>query len=243
MRFHVCACVFYRSNRLTPEWCCERVRLTAPLTQSSQREHSPPCNLSCIGSQNERDRPPAPIWVLTASCAPLCDATYYHCGSPPSGFTRAPQKRPRPHGILYTVTQSGPQSNCQSDLLLDCFQPRGGKDETTSYRQRLCFVSHQPQHGKTTIVIALNFWFHRGDWWNREGTKVGLIQLHTSQYNPNTTYRLRHGCLWATRRLMDTHPALECVGYWNSGSVKSWRGGKKVKRWCSSLIFLENTCK
>lgn len=91
--------------------------------------------------------------------------------------------------------------------------------------------SHQLQHCKTTIVKALKFWFHRGDWWNREGTKVALIQLHRSQYYPNTTYRLKHGCLWATRCLMDTHSALYCVGYWNGCRVKPWRGGRKVKGW------------
>lgn len=50
--------------------------------------------------------------------------------------------------------------------------------------------THQLLHSNTTIVKALKLWFHRGDWWNRDGTKVGLIQLHRSQYHSNTTYRL-----------------------------------------------------
>lgn len=89
--------------------------------------------------------------------------------------------------------------------------------------------SHQLLHSKTTIVKALKLWFHRGDWWNREGTKVGLIQLHRSQYYSNTTYRLKDGRLWAALCLMDTHPDLRWVGYWDGCRVKPPRWGKEER--------------
>lgn len=126
--------------------------------------------------------------------------------------------------------QSKPGPSCLSHCCWVC-SSLGEGSWGHKLQTEIVLHSHQLQHCRTTIVKALKFWFHRGDWWNREGTKVGLIQLHRSQYYPNTTYRLKHCCLWATRCLMDIHPLLCYVGYWNGCRVKPWRGGRKVKRW------------
>lgn len=181
----------------------------------------------CI-EPSECDRPPRLIWALMPSCAPLCDAPYDH------------HRGLRSLGPLKTIgdcttscrlsVNARQESSCQSDRCRDFSSLREGR-WGHKLQTEIMLHSHQLQHCKTTIVKALKFWFHRGDWWNREGTKVALIQLHRSQYYPNTTYRLKHGCLWATRCLMDTHPALYCVGYWNGCRVKPWRGGRKVKGW------------
>lgn len=192
----------------------------------------------CI-KPNECDRPPRLIWALMPSCAHLCDVPYDR------------SRGQRSHGPLITIwhcitscSQSKPDRvELSVRLLLGFFSCLREGRWGHKLQTKILLHSHQLQHCKTTVVKALKFWFHRGDWWNRAGTKVGLIQLHRSQYYPNTTYRLKKGCLWATHCLMDTHPALFCVAYWNGCRVKPWRRVRKVKGMRSGLIFLENTAK
>lgn len=182
----------------------------------------------CI-KPNECDRPPRLIWALMVSCAPLCDAPYDHQRGPEITRPLKTIRGPCTTSCRLSV-KAGAELSCLSDCCWVCSSLREGS-WGHKLQTEIMFHSHQLQHCRTTIVKALKFWFHRGDWWNREGTKVGLIQLHRSQYYPNTTYRLKHCCLWATRCLMDIHPLLCYVGYWNGCRVKSWRGGRKVKRW------------
>lgn len=115
------------------------------------------------------------------------------------------------HNVLHAVSQSQ-ESSCQSDHCWD-FPTSGREDGATGYRRRSCSIPISCCTATQPLSELLSYDFTEGTWWNREGTKVALIQLHRSQYYSNTTYRLKDGCLWAARCLTDTHPTLHWVDY------------------------------
>lgn len=190
----------------------------------------------CI-KPNRCDRPPRLISALIPFCAPLCGATYdCHTGLRSVG----------PFRTSWDCTTSCTLSKLARvelsvRLLLGFFSlGEGGRGH--ELQTEIMLHSHQLLHSKTTIVKALKLWFHRGDCWNREGTKVGLIQLHRSQYYSNTTYRLKDECLWSARCLMNAHPALHWVGYWVwmvAGPEHGDEAGHWRKRNQVQLMFLK----
>lgn len=144
-----------------------------------EREHSPaPTPVMCM-KPNGCDRPPgAHLRTL-----PFLRTSLWCSISRPALISRAPRKRRRLHKHpVRCQSKPGRSLGCQSGFCWD-FPAPGREDEARSYRRRSCCISIS----STTIVKALRLWFHRGNRGNREGTQVGLIQLHRSQYYSNTT--------------------------------------------------------
>lgn len=170
----------------------------------------------CIKS-NRCDGPPRLILALIPYCASLCDVLYdCHQGLRSVGLFRT----------SWDCTTSCMLSKLGrvelSVRTLLGFSSLGVGRWGHKLQTEIMLLSHQLLCSNTIIVNALKLWFHRGDWWNREGTKVGLIQLHRSQYYSNATYRLKDECLRSACCLIDTHPSLHWVGLlvWDGCRVK-----------------------
>lgn len=161
--------------------------------------------------------------ALIPSIAPRCDAPY-HCHRV---LRSVGPFRTIWNGKISCMLSKIGRVELSVRLLLGLFSLCKGR-QGHEPQAEIILHSHQLLLSKPTIVKALELWFHRGDWWNRKGTKVGLIQLHRSQNYSNTSYRLKDECLWPAGCLIETHPTL-CWDSFGVGIVRKWKHGNDVE--------------